>query len=487
MRAAAAALRGAGVRPEERVVLVLPDGADLVAAFLGALRIGAVPVPLNALLPARDLVAIVADTRARVALLSAARAGIAGDLAAGAPELELLAFCGGEPPALPRVATRAWAELTGAGDPADGNAHPTWEESPAFWLCTSGTTGKPKLAMHRHGGLRQIAAGYAREVLGIGPDDRSLSVAPLFHAYGLGNSLAFPLASGSTAILEPARPPAPELVAELVLRERPTLFYAVPTFYSALLRAGLAPQTFESVRLAVSAGEALPGELFRRFRERFGVEILDGIGSTELLHIYVSNRPGEARPDTTGTPVGGYRIELVDESGRPVAAGEPGELLVAGETAATGYWCRTAETRRAFRGEWFASGDMYVRSEAGAYAYLGRCDDMFKVGGEWVAPAEVEAVLAEHPDVLEAVVVGERRPDGLTEPVARVVEAPGSCADPEALAEHCRARLAGFKRPRRIEVVSALPKTPTGKIQRALVRDELRAGPGRRAAAGSKR
>lgn len=485
MRAAAAALRGVGVRPEERVALVLPDGLDLVAAFLGATRIGAVPVPLNALLPARDLAAIVAETRARVALLSAGRAGIADELVAGAPELELLATVGGEPPELARVKARCWADLP--GDPADGDAHATWDESPAFWLCTSGTTGQPKLAMHRHGSLRRIAEGYAREVLGIGPADRSLSVAPLFHAYGLGNSLAFPLASGSTAILEPARPPTPALVAELALRERPTLFYAVPTFYAALLRAGLPPETFASVRLAVSAGEALPGELLLRFRERFGVEILDGIGSTELLHIYVSNRPGEARPGTTGTPVGGYRIELADELGRPVAPGEPGELLVAGETAATGYWCRTAETRRAFRGEWFASGDMYARSDDGSYAYLGRCDDMFKVAGEWVAPAEVEAVLAAHPDVLEAVVVGGRRPDGLTEPVARVVAAPGRRIDPEALAEHCRGRLAGFKRPRRIEAVETLPKTATGKIQRALVRAELGAGPGRGPAEGSER
>ncbi len=475
VRAAAAALRGLGVSPEERVVLVLLDGIDLVAAFLGALRIGAVPVPLNPLLPARDLAAIAGETRAHVALLAGERAGVAAELAAGAPELELLAIAGGDASELPGVATRVWADL--AGDPADGEPHATWDESPGFWLCTSGTTGQPKLAMHRHDDLRLIAEGYAREVLAVGPDDRSLSIAPLFHAYGLGNSLAFPLASGSTAILEPARPPTPALVAELVARERPTLFYAVPTFYSALVAAGLPEETFASVRLAVSAGEALPAELFLRFRELYGVEILDGIGSTELLHIYLSNRAGEARPGTTGTPVGGYRIALEDEAGRLVGPGTPGQLLVAGETAATGYWCRSEESRRAFRGEWFASGDMYVCSPDGFYTYLGRCDDMFKAAGEWVSPAEVEAVLVEHPDVLEAVVVGECRPDGLAEPVARVVAAPGRSVEPEALAEHCRARLAGFKRPRRILVVESLPRTATGKIQRALVREDASAGP----------
>lgn len=462
-------------------MLVQLDGIELVAGLLGALRIGAVPVPLNPLLPARDLAAITAETRARVAVLSGERVGVASELAAGAPELELLAVAGGDAPRLPGLATRAWADL--AGDPAGGEPHPTWDESPAFWLCTSGTTGQPKLAMHRHGSLKRIAEGYAREVLGIGPDDRSLSVAPLFHAYGLGNSLAFPLASGSTAILEPSRPPTPALVAGLAARERPTLFYAVPTFYSALVAAGLPAETFVSVRLAVSAGEALPAELYLRFREQFGVEILDGIGSTELLHIYLSSRAGEVRPGTTGTPVGGYRIALEDDAGRPAGPGAPGQLLVAGETAATGYWCRTAETRRAFRGEWFASGDMYARSEDGFYTYLGRCDDMLKVAGEWVSPAEVEAVLVEHPDVLEAAVVGERRPDGLVEPVARVVAVPGHAIGPEALAEHCRARLAGFKRPRRILVVGSLPRTATGKIQRALVREEASAGsapPGRR-------
>jgi benzoate-CoA ligase len=288
-------------------------------------------------------------------------------------------------------------------------------------------------------------------------------VAPLFHAYGLGNSLAFPFSVGATAILEPTRPPPPALVADLARAERPTLFFAVPTFYAALLAAELPEDTFASVRTAVSAGEPLPSDLFRRFGDRFGVEILDGIGSTEMTHIYISNRRGLAQPASSGMPVVGYEIRLVDESGQEVPAGVPGQLRVSGASAATGYWCRSQATRRSFEGEWFRSGDIYVRSEDGRYTYLGRVDDMFKVGGEWVAPAEVEAVLMEHAGVLESVVVGAPREDGLVQPVAFVVPLP-DC------------RLAGFKRPRRVVVIEKLPKTATGKIKRAVVREWAREG-----------
>jgi benzoate-CoA ligase len=466
----AAGLRGLGVRPEERVALVLLDGIEFAATFLAALRIGAVPLPLNPLLPGRDLGLTIAEARARVLLVSGERAGLLPDLVEEAPELEQLVFAGeAEAPAPGQVAVRSFAELV-AADPAAGAPDATREESPGFWLCTSGTTGRPKLAMHRHADLRVAAEGYAREVLSIGPDDRCFSAAPLFHAYGLGNALGFPLSVGASSVLEPARPPRPERVAEVVRAERPTLLFAVPTFYAALLAADLPEDAFASLRHAVSAGEALPAELFARFRERFGVEILDGVGSTEMTHIYVSNRPGRCRPGSSGTVVGGYRIRLADAEGNDAPSGTAGQLWVSGDSMATGYWCRTDATRWSFRGEWFASGDMYERSDDGFYTYLGRVDDMFKVGGEWVAPAEVEAVLAEHPDVLEAVVVGASRPDGLVEAVACVVLAPGRTLDEEALADHCRRRLAGFKRPRRVLVLEELPKTATGKIRRAELR-----------------
>jgi benzoate-CoA ligase family protein len=325
--------------------------------------------------------------------------------------------------------------------------------------------------MHRHVDLRLTAEGYAQEVLGLTAADRCLSVAPLFHAYGLGNSLTFPLSVGATAILEPTRPPTPELVVALAGSEQPTLFFSVPTFYAALLAADLPADSFASVRLGASAGEPLSADLYTRFLERFGVEILDGIGSTELTHIYVSNRQGRARPGTSGTPVGGYRVRLEDDEGREVEAGQPGQLAVAGDSLATGYWCRTDATRKQFRGEWFRSGDIYARSADGFYRYLGRADDMLRVSGEWVSPAEVEAVLIEHPGVLEAAVVGASDARGLIKPIAFVVPVVGGEIDPDAVLEFCRPRLAGFKRPRRVIVVDELPKTMTGKIQRAKLRE----------------
>jgi benzoate-CoA ligase len=449
--AASASLHGLGVRPEERVLLVLLDGVEFVATFLGAMRIGAIPLPLNPLLPAPDLALAAADSRARVAVISRTRPDLVEELRQGAPELAEIVV-----------------EVASTG--IDPGPFPTWEDSPGFWLCTSGTTGRPKLAMHRHVDLRLTAEGYAREVLQLTDADRCFSIAPLFHAFGLGNGLTFPLATGATAILESTRPPTPQLVADIVRVEQPTVFFAVPTFYAALLAADLAEDAFASLRLAVSAGEPLPAELYSRFRDRFGVEILDGIGSTELTHIYISNRPGRVVPGTSGTVVGGYRIRVEDDEGNEAAIDTPGHLSVAGASLATGYWCRTAATRERFHGEWFRTGDMYSRSADGYYTYLGRADDMLKVAGEWVSPAEVEAVLVEHPDVLEVAVVGESV-DGLTWPVAYVVAKPGRTIEEAEVVEFCRGRLAGFKRPRRVLVIDDLPKTVTGKIQRARVRE----------------
>ncbi len=362
-----------------------------------------------------------------------------------------------------------WDALVGGGTDG-GSPWSTWDESPGFWLCTSGSTGRPKLAMHRHRDLRVTADTYGAQVLGIGADDRCYSVGPMFHAYGLGNSLTFPFSVGATAVVEPTRPPTPGLVGEIASSLRPTLLFCIPTFYAALCAADLPAETFASVRWGVSAAEPLPAETYRRFEERFGVRILDGIGSTEMTHIYISNSPTALRPGTSGRPVPGYHVEIVDDDGGPVPADVPGHLRVSGDSMAIGYWCDSASTRYSFAGERLRTGDMYSCSEDGYYTYLGRSDDMMRVSGEWVSPAEVEAVLARHPAVLEAAVVGYRDDDGLQRPAAFVVATPGSTIDEAELEILCKAELAGFKRPRRYQVVDALPKTATGKIQRFVLR-----------------
>ncbi len=468
--AAAAALKELAVRPEERVVLVLRDTVEFVAAFLGATRIGAIPVPTNPLLPARDLAAIVRLARARVLLTHDVEEG--AELAAAAPELERVVHAPLEPEAPATAGESSWASLL---DPrADVPVYPTWEDSPGFWLCTSGTTGEPKLVMHRHADVRVTAETYARHVLELNERDRCYSVGPLFHAYGLGNALTFPLSVGATTIIDPTRPPRPELVQQIVAHARPTLFFCIPTLYAALLAADLPEDTFESVRLAVSAAEPLPAEVWRRFKERFGVEILDGIGSTEALHIFISNMPGSVRAGTSGTPVPGYEAHLVDDAGRAVGDDEVGNLQVKGDSFASGYWCETRRSRLTFQGEWVSTGDLYSRSRDGYFTYLGRADDMLRVAGEWVSPAEIEGVLAEHPAVLEAAVVGEHDEAGVLRPVAHVVLAPGREAAPADVIEFCRPRLAGFKRPARVILVDELPKTTTGKIQRFRLRSPLR-------------
>jgi benzoate-CoA ligase len=465
----AAALRNSGVRPEERVLLVMVDGPELVAAFCGAMRMGAVPVPLSTMSTAADLAFLAVDSRARLAVVSAPFLE-AGRTMAAAPELADLVVAGGDPgPELDGTRLHSWEGWLAAAGGGDGAPLATHADAPAFWLYTSGTTGKPKGAMHRHADIPFTAETYGSQVLGIRPDDRCFSIAKLFFAYGLGNSLSFPFSVGATVILEPG-PATPATVAALVTAERPTLFFATPTFYAGLLAAGLPEDTFASVRQGVSAGEGLPAPVLERFRDRFGVEILDGLGSTEALHIFLSNRPGAVVPGTSGTPVPGYEVRLVDDQGDAVPDGETGHLMVRGESIATGYWCRTAVTRRVFCGDWMRTGDMYVRNEDGTYRHSGRSDDMLKVGGIWVSPAEVEATLAAHDDVVEAAVVAETDGDGIQRPVAYVVLMPGRSVEPDALVEFCRARLAAFKRPRRVILCEQLPKTATGKIQRFKLR-----------------
>lgn len=475
-RAVAAGLAALGVHAEERVMFLAADSPELVAGILGAMHRGAVAVPVSTMLTAADLTGLLADSRARLLVVSSeftdtARAAVA---ALTDPELTAVVTIGGAPDGF-AVPALSWAELNSHGSEAP--LYPSWADSPALWLYTSGTTGSPKAAMHRHGGVRVVAETYGAQVLGITPDDRCYSVAKLFFAYGIGNSLFFPFSVGATTVLEPARP-TPGLVAEVVGKHRPTLFFGVPTFYSALLAADLPRDTFGSVRQGVSAGEPLPAALLHRIRDRFGVEVLDGIGSTEALHIFVSNRPGAVRAGSSGTPVPGYRVRLVDESsGAEISGiGEAGALYVSGESVAGGYWCRSEITRRAFQGEWLRTGDSYVRNDDGTYTYLGRSDDMIKAGGIWVSPSEVEARLLEHPEVTEAAVVGMPDADGLDKPVAAVVLRAGSALTGDDLVEFCRAGLSAFKRPRRVMIAPELPKTATGKLQRYLVRAALLAG-----------
>jgi benzoate-CoA ligase family protein len=475
----AAGLRAAGVRPEERVAMVMLDSIEFIAVFLGAMRIGAVPLPINPLLPGRDLGVIIADARARMVVVSAERAPSLGDLVAGTPELERVVFTtarGDDDVATvlqaadvvgSRVTATPWNGLTAAG--GDGSPYATWAASPGFWLCTSGSTGRPKLAMHRHIDLAITNDTYGRHVLSATADDRFFSVGPMFHAYGLGNSITFPLAVGATTVVESTRPPSPRLVADVMVAEKPTLFFCIPTFYAALNAADIPDDTFGSVRLGISAAEPLPPETFERFKERYGVVILDGIGSTEMLHIYLSNTEDQIRPGTSGVPVPGYEVKLIDETGVEQKPGEPGQLCVRGQSAAVGYWCRSEQSRSTFHGRWMHTGDLYHHDDDGYYAYMGRVDDMLRIGGEWVSPAEVEAILISHGDVLEAAVVG-RKVDDVIRPVAYVIAHEGRSPSAEDLTEYCRERLAGYKRPKQYEFVDELPKTATGKIQRFKLR-----------------
>ncbi|MGH9289715.1 MAG: benzoate-CoA ligase family protein [Acidimicrobiales bacterium] len=465
------ALRELDVRRGERVALVLDDELAFPAWFLGALRAGVVPVPLSTMLTADDLASIVTDAGAGTVVVSAGYRAHLAAMAASPSELRNAVVIG-EPEAAADLPVHGWSDFT---DRSETPVASTGADSPAFWLYSSGTTGSPKGVMHRHESLQATAETYARSILEIRMDDRCLSVAKLFFAFGLGNSLTFPLSVGASAVLNPRRP-TPAEVMDLVRAERPTLFFASPGFVAALLDAGPSDDAFASIRCTVTAGEALPADLQRRFQGRFGHPVLDGIGTTEALHIFLSNTKGAERPGTSGAPVPGYDARLVDDAGIDVTAPDtPGYLQVRGPSLATGYWCRDAATRAAFQGEWLATGDVYRRSIDGYWTFLGRNNDMIKAGGMWVSPAEVEGVLVEHPDVLEAAVVGGRDRDGLELTVAFLVPRTGHDIDAADIEAHCRSRMAAFKRPRRIEVVEQLPKTPTGKIQRFALRERLEA------------
>lgn len=463
-------LRAIDVRPEERVMFFCADGPDTLAVLLATMRIGGIAVPVSTMLTATDLADVLCDSRARTLVVSPEFAEVAQQAVIQAPDLRhIIRLRGAHMAAAPGTTGHAAEELL-AAEPVTDAGFETWGDSPCLWLYTSGTTGKPKGAMHRHASIRHVADTYAKQVLGIAPDDRCFSIAKLFFAYGIGNSLFFPFSVGASAVLDPGRA-TPQLVAERLAQYRPTLFFGSPSFYSMLLAADVPVDAFASVRVCTSAGETLPAALQRRFTERYGVEILDGIGSTEALHIFVSNSPGDVRPGTTGKPVPGYDVRLLDDDGNAVADGQPGTLHVRGPSLATGYWCRDEVTRQVFVGEWLRTGDSYMRSPDGYYTCLGRAGDLIKAAGIWVSPLEVESRLVEHPAVNRAIVVGVRDENGLETPVACVVAEPGSAVNAEDLVAWCKQGLASFKRPRHVLFLDELPTNANGKVQRFRLRE----------------
>jgi benzoate-CoA ligase family protein len=464
------ALRALGIRREERILICLTDTIDWPTAFLGAIKAGVVAVPVNTLLTEDDYAFMLEDSRARLLVVSEELLPKFKNAIGAAKELEHVVVSGEDAHGHRRFAD----VLVGAKtDPATAR---TTRDDMCFWLYTSGSTGKPKGAVHTHADLTLTDELYARPILGITENDVCYSVAKLFFAYGLGNALTFAMSAGATTVLLPSRP-TPEAVAELLKKHRVTIFYAVPTFYAGFLASAAAPQAAElKLRRCISAGEALPPDVGRRWRERYGVDVLDGLGSTEMLHIFVSNRPGDVKYGTSGKPVPGYDIRLVDDDGNVVAKrGDMGELQVRGPTSAIMYWNNRAQSRATFLGEWTRSGDKYVEDEAGYFVYCGRRDDMMKVSGMYVSPFEVEGALQSHPDVLEAAVVGWPDDDKLIKPKAFVVlKSPQKTGDElaRALQDHCRKQLAPYKYPRWIEFRAELPKTATGKIQRFKLRAE---------------
>jgi benzoate-CoA ligase len=462
------ALRDLGVEMEQRVVMICLDAPEFLGAFWGAIKIGAVPVPVNTLLRAADYRYVLDDSRARVAVVSSALLAEAAPALEGARNLRHVLVAGGAPGPHLSFEDRI------ARAPGTLEAAPTSRDDVAFWLYSSGSTGRPKGAVHLHHDMVVSAETYAKQVLGLRSTDKVYSAAKLFFAYGLGNACYFPMSVGAQSVLYPQRP-TPDAVFELITRQRPTIFFGVPTLYAAMLAAKDAERRFDlsSLRLCVSAGEALPADLYRRWHERFEVEIVDGIGTTESGHIFLSNRPGAVRPGSSGLPVPGYDCAIVDDEGRPVAAGEIGNLRVRGDSTMAYYWNQHEKTKATLFGPWIQTGDKYHRDAEGYFWYDGRGDDMLKVGGIWVSPIEVEATLIQHDAVLEAAVVGQEDDDRLVKPRAYVVLKDPTRAS-ETLAGELRAfvkdKIAPYKYPRWIDFVPELPKTATGKIQRFKLR-----------------
>ena len=457
-----------GVQEEQRVMLLLPDVPEFVVAYFAVMKIGAVAVPTNTALRADDYAYFLDESRARALIVHSSIYAELAPVLVGRMYLRHVIVCGD--PVDGRIHWDSWLSESSV----DLEGASVREDDAAFWLWTSGSTGRPKAAIHRHQDWAHCCQNYACSVLGIGPADVTLSSSKLFHAYGLGNGLMFPFHVGASTVLHTAKP-SPRSILATVQTAKPTLFFSVPTLYAAMLQeAERSVYDLSSVRLAVSAAEPLPAEIFRRWKDRFGVEILDGVGSTEVLHIYISAVAGRVKPGSSGMVVPGYDIRLVDPDGAEVPRGAIGDLWVRGASTALGYWNRSELTRSRMRGEWFVTGDKYRTDEDGYYWYAGRADDMFRVSGQWVSPIEVEGVLIEHAAVFESAVVAFEEANGLLTPKAFVVLKDGIVATAELkreLQELVKQRITPYKYPRRIDFISQLPKSAAGKVLRYKLRD----------------
>jgi benzoate-CoA ligase family protein len=465
------ALRQLGVRPKERVLLLLLDTPEFLYSFFGAIKIGAVPIPTSTLLKPHEYEYLLNDSRASAVLVSE---GLLPQLRS-IPREKLRYLREIVVVEAPHRQCHCLAELMDTVS-QELEPEPTSKDDVAFWLYSSGSTGLPKGCLHLHHDMVVCSELYAKNILRMDECDRCYSVARLFFAYGLGNAGYFPLACGATTILSPERP-TPATVYADIERYRPTLFFSVPSNYAALLahrRDGGTEFVLSSLRHAISAGEALPAPLFERFKQRFGVEILDAWGSTETLQMVISNRPGQAKPGSSGKIIPGYEAKIVDDNGRPVCLGEIGNLLVKGHSTCAGYWSQPEKTEEVFQGGWFRTGDKYYQDQDEYFWYAGRADDLFKVNGRWLSPVEVESALTAHHAVREAAVIARDDEAGLTKPAAYVVLHSEFSADSQlahGLQDWVAQKLGAYKRPRWIEFLPELPKTGTGKLQRFKLRE----------------
>jgi benzoate-CoA ligase family protein len=461
----ARALGGLGVRQEERVLIALPDGPEFVGALFGTLAIGAVVVMVNPARASRELAALIDYSRAGCVVVDGALLSSFEEALAVAERRPALLVVGGD------AGGHASLDVVAGGPAARLETVPTHPDDPAIWLFSGGTTGSPKAVVQTHRSFANTTDCYARRALGYGEDDVTLSVPKLFFGYATGSNLLFPFAAGASAVLFPEHPTA-EILFDLIRRHRPTILVNVPTMIHQMIEhPAAAEQDLSCLRFATSAGEALPAPLYHRWRETFGVELLDGLGTAEMWHIFVSNVPGAVKPGTLGRAVPGFELEVRDDDGHELPDGEVGRLWVRGDSRALGYWQAAAKTAAAFRGEWFVGGDLVSRDAEGYVTYCGRSDDVLKVGGKWLAPQEVESCLMRHPAVAECAVVGVETAAGLTKPYAFVLAKEGavvggSAGLEEEIKQHALAELEAYKHPRRVVVVEAMPRTHLGKIDR---------------------